>query len=305
MMASGNAFRSKGEGIRLDWSKTKTIFIVVFLILDVFLFFLFLQKYQDTQNSQLPQLSIADQIEEENITISSELPDLDDSKPYLNAESYRFSAEEVSNLAGQNATVRNNRILESSLNTPVDIEDPENPEELTNLLEEFVLYGEQYRFRDYREEENEIVYFQYYEDSTLYFNVNAQLVVTLNDQQQAVSYTQTYLSSLETFSTEQELITPGDALESFYGSGVVEANSRVTNLEIGYFPSFLQAGNNDDSVTGDVQVLTPTYKMTIENGEGSQRDLFINAVDDNIYDMSQVNLDFDQLDEQENDESTE
>ncbi|WP_166805852.1 two-component system regulatory protein YycI [Jeotgalibacillus sp. R-1-5s-1] len=289
----------------MDWSKTKTIFIVVFLILDVFLFFLFLQKYQDTQNSQLPQLSIADQIEEENITISSELPDLDDSKPYLNAESYRFSAEEVSNLAGQNATVRNNRILESSLNTPVDIEDPENPEELTNLLEEFVLYGEQYRFRDYREEENEIVYFQYYEDSTLYFNVNAQLVVTLNDQQQAVSYTQTYLSSLETFSTEQELITPGDALESFYGSGVVEANSRVTNLEIGYFPSFLQAGNNDDSVTGDVQVLTPTYKMTIENGEGSQRDLFINAVDDNIYDMSQVNLDFDQLDEQENDESTE
>ncbi|WP_227395023.1 two-component system regulatory protein YycI [Jeotgalibacillus aurantiacus] len=289
----------------MDWSKTKTIFIVVFLILDIFLFFLFLQKYQDTQNSQLPQLSIAEQIEEENITISNELPDLDDSKAYLNAESYRFSAEEASNLQGQNANVRNNRILESNLNTPVDIEDPENPEEVTELLEEFVLYGEQYRFWDYREEENELVYFQVYEDNELYYNVNAQLVVTLNEQQQAVAYTQTYLTSLEPFSSEQELITPGDALETFYGSGNVEANSRVTDLEIGYFPSFLQAGNNDDSVTGDVQVLTPTYKMTIENEEGSQRDLFINAVDDNIYDMSQVNMDFDQLDEQENDESTE
>ncbi|MFB1081546.1 two-component system regulatory protein YycI [Jeotgalibacillus sp. JSM ZJ347] len=279
----------------MDWSKTKTIFIVVFLILDIFLFILFIQKYEDSQLETIGDLSTTERLADENVTLG-ELPDVEDSRPYLNAEYYRFINSDLQELEGQTAAIRDGQILESVLDEPIALEDPENPEELNELLEEFVINGDQYTFWDYDEEDNQLIYFQTYQDLTLYYNLNAQIAVQLNEENEAIAYEQTYLTSLEEFTEEQQLREPRAVLETFYDRNLIQPNSTAVDLQLGYYPLFVQqsTGDSDEGIT---QVLTPTWKMTIESEDGSRTDLFMNAVDGSIYDMSQVNLDFKQLEE--------
>lgn len=278
----------------MDWSKTKTIFIIVFLILDIFLLFLFIQKYEDSQLETIGDLSTTERLADENVTLG-ELPDVEDSQPYLNAEFYRFMSSDLQSLEGQNATIREGQILESVITDPVAIEDPENPEELNELLADYAFNGGEYTFWEYDEEENQLLYFQTYDDLTLYYNLNAQIAVQLNENNEAISYEQTYLTSFEEFTEEQELREPRSALETFYDRNLIQPNSTATDLTLGYYPLFVQAGGDAEGVA--TQVLTPTWKMTIESEDGSRIELFMNAVDGTIYDMSQVDLDFEQLEE--------
>ncbi|WP_166786770.1 two-component system regulatory protein YycI [Jeotgalibacillus salarius] len=285
----------------MDWSKTKTIFIVVFLILDIFLFILFVQKYEDSQLEIIGDLSTTERIADENVTLG-ELPDADDSRPYLNAEFSLFMNSDIQGLEGQSATIREGQILSSILSDPIAIADPENPEELNEQIEDYVLYGDQYTFWDYDEEDNQLIYFQTFEDFTLYYNLNAQIAVQLNENNEAISYEQTHLTSLEEFTEEQQLREPRAVLETFYDRNLIQPNSTAVNLQLGYYPLFVQEAGSD-SGDGATQVLTPTWKMTIENENGDRNELFMNAVDGSIFDMSQVNLDFEQL--EENDETAE
>ncbi|AJD92984.1 hypothetical protein JMA_36670 [Jeotgalibacillus malaysiensis] len=279
----------------MDWSKTKTIFIIVFLILDIFLLFLFIRKYEDSQLETIGDLSTTERLADENVTLG-ELPDVEESQSYLNAEFYRFMSSDLQELEGQNATIREGLIVESVLTEPIAIEDPEDPEELNDLLADYVFNGGQYTFWEYDEEDNQLIYFQTYDDYTLYYNLNAQIAVQLNENNEVISYEQTYLTSLEEFTEEQELREPRAVLETFYDRNLIQPNSTATDLTLGYYTLFVQETNSETEAVA-TQVLTPTWKMTIENEDGSRNELFMNAVDGTIYDMSQVNLDFEQLEE--------
>lgn len=275
----------------MDWSKTKTIFIAVFLILDIFLFTLFLNKFQSYQLERDTNLTITERLEEDKITYSN-LPGEPDPLPYLNARVYQFSNSEANNLTGQTAVVRNDLILDSVLDEPIDIEDPANPDELEAYLDEFVLSGSDYTFWDYDEDENRLIYFQEYEDMSLFHNINGRLVVHLNEEDQAISYEQTRLTSIEETAGEQSLIEPETALEEFYGGNVIEPNSEVLEFELGYYP-FIQL---TDSVS-DTQVLTPTWRMLVEQEDGDRENLYINAVNPSIITINYENLEFERLEE--------
>lgn len=275
----------------MDWSKTKTIFIAVFLILDIFLFTLFLNKFQSYQLERNTNLSITERLAEDNITYSN-LPGEPDPLPYLNARVYQFSNADANDLSGQTAVVRNDLILDSVLDEPIDIEDPANPDELEAYLNEFVLSGSDYSFWDYEEEKNRLIYYQQYGDMPLYHNINARLVVQLNEEDQAISYEQTRLTSIEETAGEQSLIKPEKALEEFYGGSAIEPNTEVLEFELGYYPFYQLA----DSVS-DPQVLTPTWRMVVEKEDGDRESLYINAVNPNIITINYENLEFERVEE--------
>lgn len=56
------------EGISLDWSKTKTIFIITFFILDIFLGYQFIQKKNSSQLDVILEATIEEQLEADGIT---------------------------------------------------------------------------------------------------------------------------------------------------------------------------------------------------------------------------------------------
>ena len=57
----------------MDWSKTKTIFIVVFLILNVFLVSTFISKVSESNLDTLGQWTIDEQLKSENIKYPKDL----------------------------------------------------------------------------------------------------------------------------------------------------------------------------------------------------------------------------------------
>ena len=85
---------------KLDWSKTKTIFIVVFSILNIFLYSLYLDQYHDGENVQVAgRTSIEDLMKQENITYN--LPQVvknDFSHIYADVKS--FSEDELRGVGG-------------------------------------------------------------------------------------------------------------------------------------------------------------------------------------------------------------
>ncbi|WP_167578690.1 two-component system regulatory protein YycI [Jeotgalibacillus proteolyticus] len=275
----------------MDWSKTKTIFIVVFFILNIFLFTLFLKKYQSMQLDELPELTIDQRMAEDNITYSN-LPTTSEPHPYLNARVHRFSNTDINELEGQTASVKYDIVLDSQLNTPIDLEDPSSPDELREYIDEYVMGGEQYRLWSYEEEEDRLIYYQHFEDMPIYHNITGRMVVHLNDQDQVISYEQTMLTSIEEFAEDQNLINPRQALEGFYRRNAIEPNSTVVDYELGYY-TFIQL----NETAAETQVLTPTWRMVFEQEDGDQESLYINAVNPSLIEIDLESLEFEQLEE--------
>ena len=117
---------------KLDWSKTKTIFIVVFSILNIFLYSLYLNQYHDGENVQVAgRTSIEDLMKQENITYN--LPQVvknDFSHIYADVKS--FSEDELEPLEDQSIVIVDNTTIESEMTAPVSIR---------NEKEEISFYG--------------------------------------------------------------------------------------------------------------------------------------------------------------------
>lgn len=104
----------------MDWSKTKTIFIVVFSILNVFLYSLYIDRYTEAEQIQpLPESSIDEKLHGDNITYSA-LPEISEDKPYVRGESKSFTENEV-DIDGI-VNVLDERLLQITYDEPVDLE---------------------------------------------------------------------------------------------------------------------------------------------------------------------------------------
>ncbi|KIL53165.1 two-component system regulatory protein YycI [Jeotgalibacillus campisalis] len=275
----------------MDWSKTKSIFIIVFLVLNVFLFILFMDKYENSQLSLRSPLSPDERLVEDNITFNS-LSNEADPQPYLNAKAYEFTEIDVNGLEQQTGAVRNNILLDSQLAQPVNVANPSSPEELEALLNEFVIGGENYEFWTYEQDEQRLIYYQQFEGMPIFHNITGRLVIHLNDQNQAVSYEQTMMSSIEKFPDEQDLISPREAFLEYYKLNAVEPNSEVIEAELGYY-SIIQLID----AASETQVLTPAWKMTIEQEDGDLEEHYLNAVNFSIIEIDFEGLEFERLEE--------
>ena len=76
----------------MDWSKTKSIFIGVFLILNVFLYTQYLNTYNEAQKLELlgTNNDIEARLKEENIKYG-DLPESIDTAPYISAKVKKYS----------------------------------------------------------------------------------------------------------------------------------------------------------------------------------------------------------------------
>ncbi len=76
----------------MDWSKTKSIFIGVFLILNVFLYSQYLNTYNEAKKLELlgKRQDIEAQLKEENITYIT-LTESIETPPYISAKGKKIS----------------------------------------------------------------------------------------------------------------------------------------------------------------------------------------------------------------------
>lgn len=261
----------------MDWSRTKTIFILTFLILNLFLVYQLLEKQQDSKLDLINESTIEEKLAAEDITIQPAIPKMTIKKPYLNGKSKYFTPEDFKGLTDQKIVIRNEKVystFEKTVKMPGELSADSEQAVLQQFLKDKVLDGDSYVFWDEYEGENGkwLLFFQKYGGDTLYFNKNGMLLVQLDEQNNMLGYIQTYLEDIENMKTnDEELLTAMKAIENLYIQNELSSGSKISKMELGYYSLV--------PLTKDAQVLVPTWRILV----GKDKEYFVNAMEGQIH----------------------
>ncbi|WP_070120041.1 two-component system regulatory protein YycI [Bacillus marinisedimentorum] len=257
----------------MDWNKTKTIFILSFLVLNVFLTFQLIEKINKSQLDQVTESTIEEQLEEEDITYPA-IPKNNEIKQYISGKSKKFTPDELGDLDGQNINIRNETMIMSTFEEPVQFSEEMSDEELRALMENNVMHGEDYTYWGHDESNNVLMFFQTYKNSTIYFNKNGMVLMELNEDNEITRYYQTYLVDLEEMDVEEQSILPAiKAIENLYRKYMLPSGSEITHISMGYYTLV--------PLSGGGQVVAPTWHIRLKEGKS----FFVNAVEGQVIEV--------------------
>lgn len=258
----------------MDWSKTKTIFIVVFAILNVFLFSLYMNRTNGYEGLEVRgETSIEDRLKLDDITYGN-LPDT--------KEAFRVSGElkpvsltELRELAGQTPRITGEHTLISELEEPFGLEDSEGKLNFEQFLEEYVTNGKDYTMWEVDEEKRTATFFQQVDGRTIFYNEHSMLTVHWNTDREAIRYEQSMLYNLKEINEKRNLYSPIQTISLLVRSGNIQPGSDIKEVKLGYSPLIQLT---------QTQVLVPTWHIHVESEDGTSADHFVNAVDGKILD---------------------
>ena len=203
----------------MDWSKIKNIFIISFLILDLYLIYEFVKVIDSNVVDVKANIdsSIETELKAEGIEYAP-LPEqyVEDFTLKANSKTFTIEDTQKSVLSNQMVTINSNTDLVSILKEPLPITEKFGPTELNNFIKENVLYGDQYRFWKKSSDGFSIVYTQQYKDKPLFENDKARLEFNVNSENEIDSYTQSYLEDIQELSNPEKIIQPIKAIEVLY-----------------------------------------------------------------------------------------
>ncbi|MDV2581563.1 two-component system regulatory protein YycI [Alkalibacillus haloalkaliphilus] len=255
----------------MQWGQIKTLFIISFLILNLFLAQQFLEKIGDTNLEMLAQTSFEDQLVADEIEVG-DLPERGEREVYISAERYEFEEEEFADIAdsvnNQTMILVNEDTILSEFDEPFEFNG--NHDELLEQIHR----GSEYEFwGEY--DEHVILFFQEQNDRTVFFNTSGLIAVTLNEDGEAVNYAQRILGDTAVQSEEQTVLDPINAIEVLYSS-VLQRQDEVTDMSLGYH-TLIEEGP---------QIFTPTWKITIND----ESDYFVNAIEGQLIPNNEENF---------------
>ncbi|MCM3570709.1 two-component system regulatory protein YycI [Neobacillus mesonae] len=256
----------------MDWNKIKTIFIVTFLILDAYLLFQFMKIRDANKYEVITKTSFEEKLQADEITYV-ELPETLIKAQYLSAKPKIFTKEDIAKLKGQKMKWEEpSTTLFMNLEKPMQLSSKFEPADLADFLKDNVLYGDQYQFWEKDDNQKTITYFQSYDTSPLYQNINGMIIFKYNEKNQIVSYQQSYLEGVEELTAKEEILPPLKAIETLHQKGLLKPKSKITKVELGYSTLVQLAAS---------QVLAPTWRFEVNNKES----LYVNAFEGQIIDF--------------------
>lgn len=261
----------------MQWGNIKTLFILSFLILNIYLIFAFIDRQQDVGYLDNQELPIEDQLASEQITDDSKAIDVTE-LAYISVVQRELSdkdLEELDELEGQTIEVFNNNLIISQLDSPVKLSPNKSKDALEAAVLPHVLYGDEYVFAEWNEELNILMFFQEKENRPIYYNENGLLLVFLNDDNEVTHYSQTILGKAEVQGEPVQLNQPTQVIGQLFKANYLHRGDNVSDIEIGYYSRITAEG---------IQVFAPTWKVSVNE----ERDHFVNAIEGLIYESNQT-----------------
>ena len=257
----------------MDWSKIKTIFIVTFLILDVYLLYQFMKIRDANKYEVITETSFVDKLKADEIKYV-ELPKVPIKDQYLSAKPKIFTYGDIDKLKGQRATsIEPSSTLVVKLDKPVQLSSKFKPADLASFLQENILYGDHYQFWKKDDNKQTITYIQQYNNYPLYENMNGMITFNVNEDNQITSYQQTYLEEIQKLTAKEEILPPLKAIETLHQKGILRPKSKITKIELGYSTLIQLAAS---------QVLAPTWHFVVND----KQSLFVNAFEGQIIEFN-------------------
>ncbi|MRH44377.1 hypothetical protein GH741_17170 [Aquibacillus halophilus] len=254
----------------MQWGQIKTLFILCFLVLDIFL----IQQFINNRDTEYPfiQESTREEFLRANIEGLDELKEESTKEPNLYAARKVFTTEEIdaiNNFDNQQAEVIDSNLILSKFDEPVPIDFEGN---YLETLQGKILYLDSFVFWSKNEASNTVVFFQKNNSLPIYFNQSALLVIVLDEEGRMVQYSQTMLEKREEKGETYDLIKAFDAVSNlYYNTSELSSGDEITQNKLGY--------HNLIPLPNGVQVLAPTWRITVNN----QRNYFVNAIEMHSY----------------------
>ncbi len=251
----------------MDWSRAKTIFILSFLVLDIFLILQIIDQKSASTYDYLSDVPVEEQMAADQITLP-ELPEGPEEEFYIEANVRDFSMENLANPAKNGQLSQESHELQITLDSPYELGENWHINDVDRFVKNFIDSGSEYRYWNYDKTNNTITYFQQYNGKLFYNNRDARIVLQLNEDHEIVSYSQTMLEDI-TEIKNQAILSALDAVLILYKNRLLERNDEVIDVELGYYTLVPLKSS---------QILAPTWRISIAGKD----DFFINAVEGHI-----------------------
>lgn len=260
----------------MDWSKIKTIFIIAFLVLDVYLIYEFTKLQDVSQLAMESESSIENRLKADGIQFP-ELQKVNDGVNLLSVNRREFTEEDLEDekFDGLTPTINKGTELSVQVDESYSIDEDADEEDFRAFLDRYVIHADQYEF--WEKGETTITFYQTFEGKMFYKNNNGRVTLFLSPDGDIVSYTQTLLTNIEEIVEVVDPEPPLNAMETLYQNGKLLPNSVIKKVEIGYY-TFL----NMDNTTN--YTLTPVWRFEVED----QGSLFVNVKYGDIVDLSNI-----------------
>ncbi|CAN2249417.1 two-component system regulatory protein YycI [Bacillus vallismortis] len=280
----------------MEWNKTKSIFIVAFLILDIFLGYQFFQKWQSTSKDyEVIKNDVEHDMKADHITYEGLNKEATEGYR-ITANQKAFTKDEIEALKDQKPLMdmpsddRKVTTLKMKFTNPIALSKKKIEDDAEALVSSKIQDGEKYKLWKVDKSQKEIIFFQTYEGHYIYqqtdtsSNMIGQVILRLNDKNEVVSYDQTTLDTFKQIQKES-LITEMDAVELLYYQNQLKEYSTIKSVKFGYVAQYPLTST---------QVLAPVWRITVEydkkvNGEKKtvQEYFTVNALESTILDTDQ------------------
>lgn len=255
----------------MQWNQIKSLFILCFLVLNIYLVYLVLDKQNEADIGVIERDNpkIEEQLESEDITYK-DLPTIEDEESFLSVEQKKFDSKNkksLESMSNQETSIIDDTMILSKFKKPIKIPDKPSADTLDHLVTTDMLYADEYNYWGWNEEYNVLMFFQEKDDRPIYFNRSGLIIVFLNDDNEAIAYTQTMLGEAEEEEEKKSLIQPIKAIETLYLENQLNSGEEVTDMKMGYHTRV--------PLSDGVQVFVPTWKVNID----SDRNYFVNAIE--------------------------
>lgn len=259
----------------MQWNRIKNLFILVFLILNIYLLYQYNEKREqaDVPVLETQESSIEHQLELEDIVIA-DFPDEDLKETYISVNQRTFSEDEfkeINTIKDQKMMLVNKSFIVSLFEKPFALQENDSEKDIKKIFEDQIPFVEEYEYWNWNKEANILIYFQKKKDRSVYFNQNGVILVYLNDKDEAIFYTQTMLGETEQRQEEKSLIEPMQAIETLYKINELKSGDKITNVNIGFHTRVPLADGE--------QIFVPTWKVLVNN----DRAYFVNAIEGFVF----------------------
>ncbi|GAK06945.1 two-component system regulatory protein YycI [Geomicrobium sp. JCM 19038] len=283
----------------MDWSRTKTIFIVTFFLLNAFLTYQLIAKqsfesYASEQGSL--EQSFEDIVEAENIIVDTQLPEYRD-LPRLNIETEVIPFEEVSSFYNSNDYFQSvDQVAEDQqelillLSSPYNLDAGSPLSSIREFIDQNIYEGTEYVFGgevvSSDSDQMEFHYFKNYEGLTLYGSGgDAHLVVTVNDGE--ITIIEQQFIEIKPHEEDIEVMSPEDAILALREAQVITRNATIHRIELAY---------HSHITDGEYARYIPAYRIHASNQSFSDEEemppywetpaYIVNADRGNVYALS-------------------
>ncbi|MBQ0139093.1 MAG: two-component system regulatory protein YycI [Kurthia sp.] len=270
----------------MDWNKTKTIFIIVFSILNVFLYSVYVNNYNEDQELDIiGESSVENDLKSADITIPK-LPAATDKITYISGKIKNFDQQDIIDFSeNQNITIRDDTIIEGAMKKATPLKEL-SAKALNEFIEKEVYKGSEYKLWSIDKTKHEAIFFQVTDDQPIFYNQSASVKVYWTDKNEVTNYEQTIFGSLKPIGEKSAYIKPIQAIKAIFEKGYLKDKTDITFVELGYSTLVPLT---------ETQVLSPTWhiraKVPNESNKKQEVDFFVNAIDSQILEIEK-NIEF-------------